>query len=207
MPNGRMVIPELLDADRKPKVVLPKEPQVGEVTGLAVLGENQGVLLRFEVQTTKGSGRIIPLGLIQRVMRESIQAAIQFIKGHHKDLGITEDWKSKDIAILALMMGIPKEGPSAGITMVTAIVSALRNIQVRHDVAMTGEITIMGKVLGVGGIQAKVQAAIEAGIKQVIVPQENKNELAFLPEYLKDRIETVFVSNIHEVLEAALSPG
>ena len=204
MPNGRMVIPELLDADRKPKVALPKEPQVGEVNGLAVLGENQGVLLRFEVQTTKGTGRIIPLGSIQRVMRESIQAAIQFIKGHHKDLGISEDWKSKDIAILALMMGIPKEGPSAGITMVTAMVSALRNIPVRHDVAMTGEITIMGKVLGVGGIQAKVQAAIEAGIKRVIVPQENEHELAFMPEYLQNRIETIYVSNINEVLEGAL---
>ncbi len=87
------------------------------------------------------------------------------------------------------------------------MVSALRNIPVRHDVAMTGEITIMGKVLGVGGIQAKVQAAIEAGIKQVIVPQENENELAFMPDYLKNRLETIYVSNIHEVLDTALFLG
>lgn len=87
------------------------------------------------------------------------------------------------------------------------MVSALRNIPVRYDVAMTGEITIMGKVLGVGGIQAKVQAAIEAGIKQVIVPQENENELAFMPDYLKNRLETIYVSNIHEVLDTALFLG
>ena len=137
-------------------------------------------------------------------MRESIQAAIQFIKAKHQDLGISEDWKSKDIAILALMMGIPKEGPSAGITMVTGIVSALRNVPVRHDVAMTGEITIMGKVLGVGGVQAKVQAAIEAGLKAVILPKENEQELEYMPDYLRNKIQIVYVSNIQEVLEAAL---
>jgi ATP-dependent Lon protease len=204
MPENRLVIPKLLDADRKPKVVLPQKPLVGEITGLAVTSENQGVILRFEIQTTKGSGRIIPLGSIQRVMRESIEAAVQFIKAHHQNLGVTEDWKSKDIAILALLMGLPKEGPSAGITMVTGIVSALRNVPVRSDVAMTGEITIMGKVIGVGGTQAKVQAAIEAGIKRVIVPKENEKELAYIPDYLKDRVETIYVSNIYEVLDAAL---
>jgi len=205
--NGNVVQPKLLDAERRHRVVVPTKPRVGEVKGLAVAGENQGVLLRFEVQTTKGSGRIIPLGSIQRVMRESIQAAIQFMKAHYKDLDISNDWKSRDIAILALLMGIPKEGPSAGITMVTGIVSALRNIPVRHDIAMSGEISIKGKVLGVGGVQAKVQAANEAGIKTVLLPAENKRDIEYMPDYLKNRIEIVFVDTIHDVLDAALVKG
>ena len=193
------------DADRQQRIALPDRPLVGEVNGLAVIGENQGVLLRFEMQMTKGTGRIIPLGSIQRVMRESIEAAVQFIKAKYQDLGISHDWKSKDIAVLALHMGIPKEGPSAGITMVTGIVSALRNIPVRHDVAMSGEISIMGKVLGVGGVQAKVRAAIESGLKKVILPKENERDIEFMPDYLRDRIEFVFVTNIQEVLDAALA--
>ncbi|MFC1835953.1 S16 family serine protease, partial [Thermodesulfobacteriota bacterium] len=202
--DSRTIVPELPDAERKQKVFLPDRPLVGEVTGLAVMGENQGVLLRFEVQTTKGTGRIIPLGSIQRVMRESIEAAVQFIKASYQQIGVDSDWKSKDIAVLALHMGLPKEGPSAGITVVTGIVSALRNVPVRNDIAMTGEITIMGKVLAVGGVQAKLQAAIEAGVKTVIVPRENERDLQYMPDYLKDRLEVVFVSHIDEVLKAAL---
>ncbi len=203
--DGRTIVPTLQDADRQQRIALPDRPLVGEVNGLAVIGENQGVLLRFEMQMTKGTGRIIPLGSIQRVMRESIEAAVQFIKAKYQDLGISHDWKSKDIAVLALHMGIPKEGPSAGITMVTGIVSALRNIPVRHDVAMSGEISIMGKVLGVGGVQAKVRAAIESGLKKVILPKENERDIEFMPDYLRDRIEFVFVTNIQEVLDAALA--
>jgi ATP-dependent Lon protease len=103
-----------------------------------------------------------------------------------------------------VLMGVPKEGPSAGITIVTGIVSALKNVPIRHDVAMTGEITIMGKVLGVGGILAKLQAAIEAGIKTVIMPKENEKDLAHLPAHLNGKIEVILVTNIHEVLQAAL---
>jgi len=137
-------------------------------------------------------------------MKESIQAAVQYLKGNYQKLGISHDWKSKDIAILATMMGLPKEGPSAGIVMVTGIASALRNIPVRHDIAMTGEITLMGKVLAVGGILAKVQVAIESGIKTVIIPKENENDIRFLPDYLKDRVTVNYVSDISEVLDIAL---
>jgi ATP-dependent Lon protease len=205
--NGRVVVPELVDAVRKQRVSLPDKPLVGEVIGLSVVGENQGVLVRFEVQTTKGTGRVIPLGSIQKVMKESIEAAVQYIKAHYHELDISHDWKSKDIAVLATMMGAPKEGPSAGITIVTGIVSALRQIPVRNDIAMTGEITLMGKVIPVGGVHAKMQAAIEAGLQTVILPKENENEIQFMPDYLKDRVEVIFVSDIREVLQEVLISG
>ena len=125
-PSGKTVVPELLDAKRVQRVTLPEKPSVGEVIGLAVEGDH-GCVLHFEMQATKGSGRIIPLGSIQRVMRESIEAAAQYIRAKHEELGISVEWrKSFDVAVLATFMGIPKEGPSAGITIVTGIVSALK---------------------------------------------------------------------------------
>jgi len=206
LPSGRVVSPALLEADRKQRIELPARPLVGEVVGLAVAGE-QGVILRFEMQATKGHGRIVPLGSIQRVMRESVEAAAQYIRAHHKELDVAADWHENfDVAVLATMMAIPKEGPSAGITIVTGIVSALRNVPVRHDLAMTGEITIMGKVLGVGGIQAKLLAAIGAGVKTVILPAENEQDVRFLPDYMQNKVEIHYVSGIQEVLELALVP-
>jgi len=202
--SGKEIVPDLLEAGRKQRVELPDHPLVGEVIGLAVAGE-QGVIQRFEMQATKGHGRIVPLGSIQRVMRESIEAAAQYIHAHYKELGIAADWRDNfDVAVLATMMGIPKEGPSAGVTMVTGIVSALRNLPVRHDVAMTGEITIMGKVLRVGGIQAKLLAAIEAGVKEVIMPAENEQDVRYLPDYMQDRVKIRYVNDIKEVLDLAL---
>ncbi len=202
--TGRELAPTLIEGDRKPRVELPTVPLVGEVVGLAVAGE-QGVVLRFEMQATKGHGRIVPLGSIQRVMRESIEAAAQYIRAHSKDLDIPADWRENfDVAVLATMMAIPKEGPSAGVTIVTGIVSALKNVAVRPGIAMTGEITIMGKVLGVGGIQPKLLAAAEAGVTTVILPQENEQEVAHLPDYIRDRLQITYVSDIQEVLAAAL---
>ena len=204
LPSGKEIAPELLEGDRKQRVELPDHPLVGEVTGLAVAGE-QGIILRFEMQATKGHGRIVPLGSIQRVMRESIEAAAQYIKAHYKELSIAADWRENfDVAVLATMMGIPKEGPSAGVTIVTGIVSALKNVPVRHDVAMSGEITIMGKVLGVGGIQAKLLAAMEAGVKTVILPAENEQDVRHLPDYMRGKVQIVYVRDIEEVLAAAL---
>jgi len=204
IPSGKVIAPTLLEAGRKQRIELPTQPLVGEVIGLAIAGE-QGVILRFEMQATKGHGRIVPLGSIQRVMRESIEAAAQYIRAHYKELDIAADWHENfDVAVLATMMAIPKEGPSAGVTIVTGIVSALRNIPIRHDIAMTGEITIMGKVLGVGGIQAKLLAAIDAGVKTVILPTENEQDVRFLPDYMQDRTEIRYVNNIKKVLELAL---
>lgn len=202
--SDRIITPTLLEAGRKQRVALPTKPLVGEVIGLGVAGE-QGVILRFEMQVTKGYGRIVPLGSIQRVMRESIEAATQYIKAHYKELGVDINWyDNSDVAVLATMMGIPKEGPSAGVTIVTGILSALLNIPVRHDVAMTGEITIMGKVLGVGGIQPKLLAAIDAGIETVILPAENEQDVRYLPDYMTNKLRLVYVSDIREALATAL---
>ncbi|MCX6078380.1 MAG: endopeptidase La, partial [Chloroflexi bacterium] len=157
------------------------------------------------MQATKGHGRIVPLGSIQRVMRESIEAAAQYIKVYSADLGVSADWHENfDIAVLATMMAIPKEGPSAGITIVTGIVSALKNIPVRHDVAMSGEITIMGKVLAIGGVQPKLMAAIDSGVKLVILPAENERDVNNLPDYIRGKIEVKYVQTIQEVLALAL---
>ncbi len=199
-PSERQVVPELPDSKRVQRVALPEKPSVGEVIGLAAEGDH-GCILHFEIQATKGSGRIVPLGSIQRVMRESIEAAAQYIRAKHEDLGITAEWrKSFDVAVLATFMGVPKEGPSAGITIVTGIVSALKKVPVRNDLAMTGEITIMGKVLPVGGVQQKVRAAYDAGVKEVLLPADNLKEAEGLPSYVLDEVKLTPVTTIEEVL-------
>ena len=203
--SGTMITPTLPDTHREHKVSLPCTPRIGEVIVLAVIGDDRGCLIHFEMPATKGSGRIISLGSMQKVMKESVAAAAQFIRTHAKAVGLPNDWQDNfDIAVLATMMGVPKEGPSAGITIVTGIVSALTGRPVRNDVAMTGEITIMGKVLGIGGVLPKLQAAIDAGCKQVIVPKENERDVQMTPDFVRNRIQVRFVTTIEEVLTAAL---
>lgn len=203
-PSGKEAAPVLPDANRVQKISLPPAPSVGEVIGLAVDGD-RGCILLFEMQASKGGGRIVPLGSIQRVMRESIEAAAQYIRARHEDIGITSEWRqSYDVAVLATFMGVPKEGPSAGVAMVTGIASALTGRRVRNDLGMTGEITIMGKVLPVGGICQKVQAAYEAGVKEVLLPADNVGEAESLPKYMLDAVKLTPVTSIHEVLEHAL---
>lgn len=203
--SGRDITPKLPDAEREQKVTLPSSPRVGEVIGLAVIGEDRGCLLHFEMQATKGSGRIISLGSMQKVMKESVAAAAQFVRTHSEEVGLPNDWQGNfDIAVLATMMGIPKEGPSAGITIVTGIASALTGRPVRNDLAMTGEITIMGKVLAIGGVLPKLQAAIDAGCQEVIMPKENERDVQMTPDYIRNKIKVSFASSIEEVLAAAL---
>jgi len=202
--SGKEIIPKLHDAERIQKISLPPEPTVGEAIGLAVDGDH-GCLLHFEMQATKGYGRIVPLGSIQKVMRESIEAAAQYVKAKHLELGISAEWRENyDVAVLATFMGIPKEGPSAGITIVTGIVSALTNAPIRNDLAMTGEITIMGKVLPVGGIQQKIRAAYDAGIKEVIIPNDNLTEAQNLSSTILENITITPVTKIAQVLDIAL---
>lgn len=206
-PSGKRIVPTLPDADRVQSVTLPPQPTVGEVIGLAVSGDH-GCIPHFEMQATKGSGRIVPPGSIQRVMRESIEAAAQYVKARHTELGISAEWRRNyDVAVLATFMGIPKEGPSAGITIATGIVSALKGIPVRNDLAMTGEITIMGKVLPVGGIQEKVRAAFDAGIKEVLLPADNLKEARGLPPYILEAVKLIPVDSVEKVLEHALLKG
>lgn len=203
-PAQKVISPTLPDAQRVQRITLPKESAVGEVIGLAVEGDH-GVILHFEMQATKGTGRIVPLGSIQKVMRESIEAAAQYIKAKHTDFGISGEWRNNyDVAVLATFMGVPKEGPSAGAAITVGIISALKGISVRNDVAITGEITIMGKVLPVGGIQQKLRAAYDAGIREVILPYDNLKEAQALPPYILDNTKLTGVDNISEVIEYAL---
>lgn len=203
LPSGRVVVPDLSDANRVQRISLPDQPTVGEVVGLGVEGDH-GCILRFEMQATRGTGRIVPLGSIQRVMRKSIEAAAQYVRARHAELGITEEWRdSYDVAILATFIEIPKEGPSAGVAVVTGIVSALRGLKVRNDLAMTGEITIMGKVLPVGGVQEKIRAAYDASVKEVLLPADNLNEANHLPQHIRDAVKLTTAQNIGEVLARA----
>ncbi len=202
--SGQIVTPNLPDSNRIQRITIPERPAIGEVLGLAISGDH-GCILRFEIQATRGSGRIVPLGSIQKVMRESIEAAAQYIKANHTVLGIAAEWRNSfDIAILATYMGVPKEGPSAGITLVAGIVSALTGTPIRNDVAMTGEITIMGKVLPVGGIQQKLRAAFDAGVKEVLLPADNLREAQLLPESILKALKLTPVLNIDDVLKVAL---
>ncbi len=183
---------------------LPAKLSIGEVIGLAVAGDH-GCILHFEVQVTKGTGKIVPLGSIQRVMRESIEAAAQYVRFKSAELGLSQSWyEDLDVAVLATYMGVPKEGSSAGITIATGIVSALKKQSVRNDVAVTGEITIMGKVLAVGGIQQKIRAAYDAGVKEVLLPADNLREAQELPSYILAAIKLTPVRAIDEVLKCAL---
>lgn len=202
--TGKKLVPELRDAGRVQIVKLPTRPTVGEVIGLAVAGDH-GCILHFEVQVTRGSGKVIPLGSIQRVMRESIEAAAQYVRFKSSELGLSQSWyEDLDVAVLATYMGVPKEGSSAGITIVTGIVSALKKLPVRNDVAMTGEITIMGKVLAVGGIQQKIRAAHDAGVKEVLLPADNLKEAQELPSNILDTMRLTPVQNVDEALKCAL---
>lgn len=190
-------------------IILRDEPKVGEVIGLTILSvsgvSGSGALQNFEVIVGKGNGKLIPIGSMMRIMRESLKAAYEYISHNQKDLGITINFKKDyDITVNATQMAIPKEGPSAGITLLTGILSALTNKPVRNDVAMTGEITVMGKILGVGGVQEKIVAAAEAGIKTVYIPLENQKEVQLLPFAIKDKIEIKLVSRVEEVLNDAL---
>jgi ATP-dependent Lon protease len=205
-PSGNVIAPSLRDSQREQKVALPDAPAIGEVIGLAVAGDH-GCILRFEMQATKGTGRIVPLGSIQKVMRESIETAAQYARAKHEELGITAQWRqSYDVAILGTFMGVPKEDPSAGVALVTGIVSALKGLKVRNDLAMTGEITILGKVLPVGGIQQKLLAAYEAGIKEVLIPADNAADTNFIPLALKEKLTITPVHRVDQVLEKVLLP-
>jgi ATP-dependent Lon protease len=138
-------------------------------------------------------------------MRESIEAAAQYVRFRSTELRLSQTWyEDLDVVVLATYMGVPKEGSSAGITIATGIVSALKKQPVRNDIAMTGEITIMGKVLGVGGIQQKIRAAYDAGVKEVLLPEPNFKEAQELPSTILDALKLTPVQTIDEVLRHAL---
>ncbi len=179
--------------------------QIGQVTGLAWT-EVGGELLTIEAAVVAGKGKATYTGRLGDVMQESIQAAMTVVRSRSDALGISEDFHEKhDIHLHVPEGATPKDGPSAGIGMCTAIVSALSGIAVRSDVAMTGEITLRGEVLPIGGLKEKLLAALRGGISTVLIPEENKKDLAEIPENIIENLDIHPVKWIDEVLEVALT--
>ncbi len=184
--------------------VAEKHNQVGQVTGLAWT-EVGGELLTIETAVLPGKGKTTTTGKLGEVMQESIQAALSVVRSRSRRLGIEEDFYQKSDLHIHLPEGAtPKDGPSAGIGMCTAIVSALTGIPVRADVAMTGEITLRGEVLPIGGLKEKLLAAQRGGIKIVLIPEENTKDLAEIPENIKNKLDIHPVKWIDQVFDMAL---
>ncbi|NIJ61261.1 endopeptidase La [Qipengyuania flava] len=181
-----------------------EEPQVGAVTGLAWT-EVGGELLTIESVTTPGKGEIKTTGKLGDVMNESVAAAFSFVKARAPHYGIKPSlFHRRNIHIHLPEGAVPKDGPSAGVGMVTSIVSTLSGVAVRPDVAMTGEVTLRGRVLAIGGLKEKLLAALRGGIAKVLIPEENVKDLAEIPDNVKDGLEIVPVSHVDEVLTHAL---
>jgi len=182
-----------------------KENQIGQVTGLAWT-EVGGELLTIEAITMPGKGKTITTGKLGEVMQESIHASLSVVRNRSRRLGVAEDFYQKNDIHIHLPEGAtPKDGPSAGIGIVTAMISVLTGIPVRADVAMTGEITLRGEVLAIGGLKEKLLAAVRGGIKTVLIPEENVKDLAEIPENVKNRLEIIPVKWIDKVLDIALA--
>jgi ATP-dependent Lon protease len=178
--------------------------QVGQVTGLAWT-EVGGELLTIEAAVVPGKGKLTPTGQLGDVMKESIEAAMTVVRSRASVLGLAEDFHQKvDVHIHVPEGATPKDGPSAGVGMCTALVSALTDIPVRSNVAMTGEITLRGEVLPIGGLKEKLLAAHRGGISKVLIPEENEKDLAEIPKNIKDKLDIVPVKWIDQVLDHAL---
>ena len=181
-----------------------KQDEIGVATGLAWT-EGGGDLLSIEVTQLRGTGKMTLTGQMGDVMQESAKAAMSYIRSRAESLGLEKDFYEKvDIHIHVPEGAIPKDGPSAGIAMATALVSALAKMPVRNDVTMTGEITLRGRVLPVGGVKEKMLAAHRAGIKYMLMPAENRRDLSDIPKNVKRKVEVKMVEHMDEVLEFAL---
>lgn len=191
----------------KPKFIKEKaagKNLVGVVNGLAWT-EVGGEILQVEVQSLPGSGKIQLTGQLGDVMKESAQAALTYVRSIGKSLGLKAHFEEKiDLHIHVPEGAVPKDGPSAGVTMVTAIASRLGNRKVRGDIAMTGEVTLSGRVLPIGGVKEKVLAAFAAGITTVLMPEENERDLDKIPEEVREKMTFHFCSHVDEVLKIAL---
>ena len=197
-------VEEYLGRDKYLYDLAGTKPEVGVVTGLAWTSVG-GVTLPVEVNVLKGKGQVVLTGSLGDVMKESARTGISYIRSIADKFDIDEDfYKTEDIHIHCPEGATPKDGPSAGVTMATAVISALTKIPVRSDVAMTGEITLRGRVMVVGGVKEKVLAAHRAGIKKVLIPRECDAQLDDIPENVKEKLEIVLVDHMDQVLEHAL---
>ena len=197
------VVPELLGPPRYLRDEKLQDSQVGVVTGLAWT-QAGGEVLYVEALKYKGRGNLVLTGQLGDVMKESAHAAMAYARAHTEELGIAPDFFEKwDIHVHLPAGAIPKDGPSAGITMSTALVSLMTDMPVRHDIAMTGEVTLQGRVLPVGGIREKCLAALSQGIRDLIIPMANQKDLSEIPKEFKDRMNFILVENLDEVFSVA----
>ena len=198
---------EILGTKKFMPETIYKEPQVGIVRGLAWTRVG-GTTLSVEVNCMPGDGKFKVTGNLGKVMQESAEAAISYIRSQSERFKLEPDfYKKNDIHIHIPEGATPKDGPSAGVTMATAMLSALTGAKVRNDVAMTGEITIRGRVLPIGGLQEKVLAAKKVGIQTVVLPKENEKDLNEIPDEVKEGLEFVLAETMEDVLKAALAKG
>ena len=201
------VLREYLGAARYLRDLPEKQPMVGVVNGLAYTAVG-GEMLSVECSVLKGSGALELTGKLGDVMKESAQAARSWVRVHAASFGLADDfYKTNDIHIHVPEGAVPKDGPSAGVTITTAMVSALTGRAVRQDIAMTGEITLRGRVLPIGGVKEKMLAAYRAGIRTLILPRENEKDLEDVPPYVIDTFRMVYAEEIGDVLKEALLPA
>ena len=197
-------VEKYLGAPRYLREAPEKEPLVGIVNGLAYTTVG-GETLAVECATMEGTGQVKLTGQLGDVMKESAMAALSWVRAHAKEFELHPEFhKNLDIHIHVPEGAVPKDGPSAGVTMATALVSALTGRKVRQDVAMTGEITLRGRVLPIGGVKEKLLAAYRAGIKTILLPKENRKDLEDVPEHVLREFSIVFTENIEDVLNVAL---
>ena len=195
---------EYLGAIKYTSEVAERTEETGVATGLAWTSVG-GEILFIEATRMYGSGKLQLTGQLGDVMKESAHAALSYVRANCGKYGIEQDFMDKsDIHVHIPAGAMPKDGPSAGITMFTALVSLLTGIRVRHDVAMTGEISLRGRVLPIGGLKEKTLAAHRAGIKRVILPERNKADLEDVPKEVRQDLEFIPVHRLDEVLAAAL---
>ena len=197
-------VEELLGKKKYHFDIIRNKKEVGVSTGLAwtIVG---GVTLFIETTAVPGTGKIVLTGQLGDVMQESAKTGISYIRSVAHKLGIDEDfYKDKDLHLHIPEGATPKDGPSAGVTMCVSLISTLTGIPVRKDVAMTGEITLRGKVLPVGGIREKVMAAHRAGIRKVLLPKDNEPDINDIPETVRNEMEFVLLNNVNDALKEVL---
>ena len=204
MTVGVKKLRELLGAPRFLREEPEKEPRIGVVNGLAYTSVG-GEMLEVECLLMPGKGGLKMTGQLGDVMKESAEAAFSWVRSHSEALGLEpEFYQGIDIHIHVPEGAVPKDGPSAGVTMTTALVSALTKKPVRQTVAMTGEITLRGRVLPIGGLKEKTLAAYRAGIKTLVIPEENRKDLEKIPDYVLEKFRVIPVKEIQQVLKAAI---
>jgi len=200
-------VPQYLGAPRFRVGAAEEKDQIGVATGVAVTDAG-GDVMPVEVSAMPGKGNLILTGKLGEVMRESAQAAMSYVRSRSRDFGLPDDFhEHQDLHVHIPEGALPKEGPSAGISIGTALISALCGRPVRCDVAMTGEITLRGRILPVGGVKEKVLGAYRAGIATVILPRENEKDLEEVPAEVRRKMTYVLVEHMDEVLATALVGG